>query len=61
VSAHSNFLRQKARERVLTDGQGARKKKPHRGHRGLGGRRHKRSFRDLRKHHKREEAAVAAR
>jgi hypothetical protein len=43
--AHANFLRQQAKKRVLTDGQGARKKK--RGHRRQSNR-HTRAFKGMR-------------
>jgi hypothetical protein len=45
---HAKFLAREAHRRVLTDGQGARKKKRHGPRtRSLGQKRHKRAFRDL--------------
>ena len=44
---YGNFLKSKSRRRRLSDGQGARKRKPARSHRGPNGRRHKAAFADL--------------
>ena len=46
-SNYGKFLKTKARKRKLTDGQGARKRKPSTSHRGGERQRHKRSFADL--------------